>query len=139
MRNIVRSGTNVTEQDRKIYLFFESLNSKQYAIAILGELISKLFVELNDKSQIAFTPEFSDGYEYSINALVVEIKPFVKSSIGIIAGYTKEGKTLLELYREEGIVGQVAEHAAMMLEMFYNYSPENAKHKNRFKYMLCNG
>lgn len=139
VRTIVRTGAGATEQDRKINDFFESLNSKQFSIAIFGELITKLFVDLNDKSQISFTPEFSDGEKYSINALVVEIKPFVKSALGIIAGYSKDGKTLLELYREEGIAGLVAEHTSLMLNMFYNYTPESAEYKNRFKYMLCNG
>ena len=138
-RNNVRAGVNMAEQDKKINDFFESLNSKQFAIAIMGELITKLFVDLNDKSQIAFTPEYSDGEKYSINTLVVEIKPFVKSSLGIIAGYSKDGKSILDLYREDGIVSLVAEHASMMLNMFYNFSPENAEHKNRFKNMLCNG
>lgn len=139
VRSIVRTGDGATEQDKKINDFFESLNSKQFSIAILGELITKLFVDLNDKSQISFTPEFSDGEKYSINALVVEIKPFVKSALGIIAGYSKDGKTLLELYREDGIAGLVAENTALMLNMFYNYTPENAEYKNRFKNMLCNG
>ena len=139
VRSIVRTGDGATEQDKKINDFFESLNSKQFSIAIFGELITKLFVDLNDKSQISFTPEFSDGEKYSINALVVEIKPFVKSALGIIAGYSKDGKTLLELYREDGIAGLVAENTALMLNMFYNYTPENAEYKNRFKNMLCNG
>lgn len=139
VRTIVRTGVGATEQDKKINDFFESLNSKQFSIAIFGDLITKLFVDLNDKSQISFTPEFSDGEKYSINALVVEIKPFVKSALGIIAGYSKDGKTLLELYREDGIAGMVAENTALMLNMFYNYTPENAEYKNRFKNMLCNG
>lgn len=139
VRTVVRTGTGATEQDKKINDFFESLNSKQFSIAIFGELITKLFVDLNDKSQISFTPEFSDGEKYSINALVVEIKPFVKSALGIIAGYSKDGKSLLELYREDGIAGQVAEHTSLMLNMFYNYTPESAEYKNRFKNMLCNG
>ena len=139
VRTVVRTGAGATEQDKKINDFFDSLNSKQLSIAIFGELITKLFVDLNDKSQIAFTPEFSDGEKYSINALVVEIKPFVKSALGVIAGYSRDGKTLLELYREDGIAGLVAEHTAVMLNMFYNYTPESAEYKNRFKNMLCNG
>ena len=139
VRNQIKAGENVTDQDRKIYDLFTSLKSKQFVIAIMAELLTKLFVELRDKSQIAFTPEYSDNNSYTINALVVEIKPFVKSAIGVMASYQKEGKCLMDMYREEGIVSFVAEHVSSMLNMFYNYSSESAELKNKIRHMLCNG
>ena len=139
-RNIVRNGGgNVTEQDRKINDIFVSLNSKQFVIAILGELLTKLFVDLNDKSQIAFTPEFANAERYKINALVVEMKPFVESAIGLIASYQSDGRQLMDLYKDENIVSRVAEQATQMLNMFYSYSPSHTELKNQFKRMICNG
>lgn len=138
-REIVKRGENVTDQDQKISDFFASLKSKQFAIAILAELLTKLFVDLNDKSQISFTPEFSDGNKYSINALVVEVKPFVEAAIGLITSYTKDGKTLMELYGEEGIVSSVADYAVRMLNLFFSYDSQKQELRNHFKRMICNG
>ena len=138
-RDVVKRGENVTEQDKKINDFFVSMKSKQFLIAIMAELLTKLFADLNDKSLIAFTPEYSDGSKYSINALVVEIKPFVETAIGLITGYTKEGKSLMELYSADDVVSSVAQHAETMLNMFYNYNPQNAELRNQFKNMICNG
>ena len=139
VRNQIKAAENVTDQDQKIYELFTSLKSKQFVIAIMAEILTKLFVDLRDKSQISFTPEYSDNHSYSINALVVEIKPFVKSAIGVMASFQKEGKCLMDLYREEGIAPLIAEHVASMLNIFYNYSPESAELKNKIKHMLCNG
>lgn len=139
VRNRIKIGENVTDQDKRIYDLFTSLKSKQFVIAIMAELITKLFVDLKDKSQIAFTPEYSDNHTYTINTLVVEIKPFVKSAIGVMASYQKDGKNLIDLYREDDIVSHVAEHVSTMLNMFYNYSPESAELRNKINHMLCNG
>ena len=115
------------------------MKSKQFVLAILADLLVTLFDELNDKSQIAFTPEYADGERYSINALVVEIKPFVEAAIGLITSYKKEGKTLMELYGEDNIISIVAQHVESMLNALYSYSHESAEVKNLFKRMICNG
>ena len=138
-RNIVKAGENVTSRDRTICDFFTSMKSKQFVLAILADLLVTLFDELNDKSQIAFTPEYADGERYSINALVVEIKPFVEAAIGLITSYKKEGKTLMELYGEDNIISIVAQHVESMLNALYSYSHESAEVKNLFKRMICNG
>lgn len=136
----VRNGDGqVMEQDLRICKFFESMNSKQFMIAILAELLTKLFADLNDKSQICFTPEYSDGDSYSINALVVEIKPFVETAIGLITNYANGEKSLLDSYRDEAIVSRVAGYAENMLNTFFNLMPDNAEVRNQFKRMICNG
>lgn len=139
-RNIVRSNNgSVMEQDKRICNFFESMNSKQFMIAILAELLIKLFADLNDKSQICFTPEFSDGNKYDINALVVEIKPFIETVVGVISNYSNNGKLLIECYKDNNIVTTAAEYAESMLNMFFGIQPSNADIRNHFKHMICNG
>lgn len=138
-REVVRQGSNVTDLDLKMNDFFASLKSKQFAIAIMAELLTRLFADLNDKSQTAFTPEYADGDRYSINKLVVEIKPFVESALGLIIGYTKDDKTLMELYGAEGIVQDAAQYAVNLLNVFYSYDQKTVELRNQFKKMICNG
>ncbi len=138
-REAVRSGDNPTEQDKIVSNFFVSLKSKQFVIAIVGELLVKLFADLNDKSQIAFTPEFADANNYTINSLIVEMKPFVSTAIGLITCFTSNNKSLMEMYAEEGIVSNAARYAESMFNMFFNLNPKNVELKNQFKRMICNG
>ena len=139
-RNKVRNNTgNVVEQDKRICDFFDSMKSKQFMISILAELLTKLFADLNDKSQICFTPDFSDGNVYDINSLVVEIKPFIEISVGLIVSYTCGGKKLIECYKDDNIITAVAEHTESMLNMFFGIQPSNAEIRDQFKNMISNG
>lgn len=138
-RATVKAGINVSSQDKQMYEFFASLNSKQFMIAIIAELITKLFVDLNVKKEISFTPHYSDNDLHSINRLVVEIKPFVKSAIGFIVTYNQDNKSLIDHYKEDDIITLVANHAASIFNTLANVNGEIKEMENNFRQMICNG
>lgn len=132
-------GTSPKSQsDQQVWALFSTLKSKYFVVAAIGEVLTLLYSDLNDKKEISFMPDYADCKKHSINELVVLIQPLISSIINYIASYFRD-KTLQDSLRDEKLLSNVGVHVQNIIGTVVASVPETQTMIDNFKSMVCNG
>lgn len=126
------------KQVERMYNLFSEIKSKSFVLAIVGECISKLYTDLNDKKEICFTPEFSKKSTYDLSALEKDMMPLVNLIVTNISSYDDE-KGVISHYKDKEILTTIANKVIQTINTAASIIPNVKKVIVDTKEMICNG
>lgn len=114
---------------------FADIKSKNYVLAIVGECISELYVNLNSKKEICLTPQYSKHDDYSLEDLTAKMKPFVNILLTQIYNYDRPKV----IYKDRDILHTIVDNVCRNINSLATISEELKKVITDTECMICNG
>lgn len=117
---------------------FAEIKSKNYVLAIVGECISELYVNLHSKKEICLTPRYSKRDDYSLEDLTAKMKPFVGILLTQISNYDRPN-AVMSHYKDRDVLYKIADNVCRNINSLATISEELKKVITNTENMICNG
>lgn len=135
---VLFSGEAISDNDKKIYEMLAPIKIKFYILAIIGDLLPKLFNNLSDKSKISLMPEFAKAELHSFDDIVVRLTPFVQFVVSQIAT-CKALDNFMATYQDSNSSVLIATEVEGKIAGMRSVSPPIEDMLTRLSQMICNG
>lgn len=136
---VLTPGSVISETDKLIFDMFSPIKSKNWILALLGELLPKLYSHLLAKGEISLTPEFSKNEQHPIGDVVDLMSPMLTLIISQAASIIKEKGGFLASYDNSTMLPYIcADVEARIAAVRSSVSGVNEMYIS-FGRMICNG
>lgn len=129
---------NPSTSDKRVFQCFQQIRFRYYLMAIIGEILTKIYTNLTDKGNISFMPNVSDAHVVRYDQLVEMIKPVIRTLVIQIVNYDNE-KDVMMFFNDVNSLSNIAIKVESIVAGLRSVFKESEKIFTDFGKLICNG